>query len=328
MSILDKNGLQILLVIDDKNILKGILTDGDIRRHLLKNRSMDIAVEEIANANFFAITENQIEKLDILFIQKSLRHIPITNSKGVLKSLALKSVFPNQERYSSIPVVIMAGGKGSRLAPLTRIIPKALIPIGEKTMIEKIMEGFYKQNFTDFKIITNYKKKLIKSYLVESNLPYDISFLEEDKDLGTVGGIKLFESELPDYFLLNNCDVLADINHHDLIENHLKTQSDLTILGVRRTTNIQYGVLDLDEDSLLLSVNEKPKYTHIINAGVYVFNKSILNLIPEHKEFNMDQLINKLLVKEKKISAFIIDDGWFDIGEFDEYRKLLSHIIE
>ena len=144
MSALDKNGLQILLIVDDKNNLSGVLTDGDIRRHLLKDSSMDIAIEKIANNDFFSVSEEEIDNIDILFIQKGLRHIPITSPTGQLKSLALKSITNNQGLHSDVPVLIMAGGKGSRLAPLTRIIPKALVPIGEQTMIEKIMDGFFK----------------------------------------------------------------------------------------------------------------------------------------------------------------------------------------
>ena len=226
------------------------------------------------------------------------------------------------------PIIIMAGGKGSRLAPLTRIIPKALIPIGEQTMIEKIMEGFHEQNFKEFKIITNHKKKLIKSYLDETNLPYEISYLEEDKFLGTIGGIKLFESQLPDCFLLTNCDVITDLNYHEFINNHIKTSADLSILGVKKTTNIQYGVLDLDASSQLKSVTEKPKYTHVINAGIYILSKNVLDFIPKGDEFNMDQLINTLLDNNKKITSYVIEDGWFDIGQFDEYRKLLQNVID
>tara|TARA_B100001939_G_scaffold347623_1_gene369828 strand:- start:1357 stop:2403 length:1047 start_codon:yes stop_codon:yes gene_type:complete len=327
MSHLDKNGIQVLLLIDDGNKLVGVITDGDIRRHLLSDSSLETKAQEIANKEYFSIKEDQIDNLEILFAQKSIRHIPIINKSGILTSLALKAELEHKGFHASVPIVIMAGGKGTRLAPLTKIIPKALVPVGEQTMIEKIMEQFYKQSFEDFKVVANYKKRLVKSYLDEIQVPYSIEIFEEEKYLGTAGGLKLFKDNLPEYFVMSNCDVIAELNYHDFIQSHIDSKSDLSILGVKVNTKMKYGVLNLDSNERLKSVEEKPEFSHIINAGIYVFTRDVLDQINK-EACDMDELITILLEKEKRISTYVIDDGWFDIGEFDEYKKLLQYVGE
>ena len=210
LEILDRTGKQVLLVTDSNNKLSGILTDGDVRRHLLKNGKMTALIKDVMNMNYKFLPEEDIDKLEMLYEGSGYHHIPILDAKGFV----IKLYTDNKDRIkvnnkNEIPVVIMAGGRGTRLDPLTRIIPKPLIPVGDITMIEKIMLSFYEQGFYKFHLIVNHKKDLIITYLNGLELPYQIKFIEEKKFLGTAGGLKLLEGMIEGLFLLTNCDVLS-----------------------------------------------------------------------------------------------------------------------
>lgn len=327
LQLLDQNGMQILLVTDGGRALCGTVTDGDIRRHILGNKSLDVQLCEIMNINFsFLSVEHEYEAEDVLRAAK-FNHLPIIDQDGCVVRLVISFDHDNTTRFKSdIPVVIMAGGKGTRLSPLTKIIPKPLVPVGDVTMIEKIMENFSEAGFHRFIIVVNHKKELIKSYLNEVGLPYEISFVDEEEYFGTVGGLRLIRDKLSgSQFVLSNCDIVAMLNYASLLDWHKNHNAKMTILGVQKRIDIPYGVVKIDDGKYVNNVHEKPYMSHVIMSGIYVLDSSILDYIPEDGSYDMDKLIEKLLSSGEAVTCFPIEDGWFDMGQLEEYKNLLSH---
>tara|TARA_X000000368_G_scaffold70344_2_gene51019 strand:- start:4983 stop:6035 length:1053 start_codon:yes stop_codon:yes gene_type:complete len=324
---LNNGGIQALLVINEDDTFAGIITDGDIRRHLLKDGNLDTSIGSIIKGDStVAMTEDE-NQLNELFQSNKINHIPVLDKKNQIICLAMRADLNNKNtKNTNSSVVVMAGGKGSRLAPLTNIIPKPLIPIGYSTIVEKIFDSFQNQGFNDFKLIVNYKKELIRSYFNELEHSYNLEFLEESKFLGTIGGIKEFSNKLTDNFVVTNCDVVTDINYHKFFEHHIKKDAYISILGLKKSTKVPYGVLELDNESNVEGIKEKPKQTHTIMTGIYIINKKALDFIPSQVEFGMDELIETLISNNKVVTSFVIKDGWYDMGQFSEYKKLLMHI--
>ncbi len=326
LEVLDREGLQIILIVDDKNKLIGTITDGDVRRHILRGHELDVPVSEIMNRNFTSLAEERFDEAISILKSAEFNHIPIIDNHG-----SVTKVITNQEKNitvsdkKNVPVVIMAGGKGTRLSPLTKIIPKPLIPVGDVTMLEKIMSNFYDQGFGKFYIIVNYKKELIKSYIAELDHPYEIIFIEESEYYGTAGGLRALNNIINGAFILTNCDILTEVNYQSFINWHCEHNASLTVLGVRKQIDIPYGVISVDKDSLITSIKEKPSFHHVIVSGVYILNSKELANIPAGKRYDMDKMINDLLTRNENITCFPIEKGWFDMGQFKEYRTLLKH---
>ncbi len=326
LRVLDQGGQRILLVCDSNRRLEGVLTDGDFRRHLLSNKSLEISIFDIMNRDFISLGINERSKAHDILETSCLDHIPILDESGcVVELVTVAGFFKKNKNEFKNSVVIMAGGKGTRLSPLTKIIPKPLVPVGDKTMIEMIMDEFKRSGFKDFKVIVNYKKELIKSYFQENGLVEEVDFIDEEKFLGTAGGLRLLSGVIEDTFILSNCDVAAQINYLNLMDWHKEHAADLTILGVRKSFDVPYGVVNIDSDHYVTHVTEKPNYDFTIMSGIYVLEPSIFEYIPDNEFFGMDDLISSMISGGKRVSCYPIEDGWFDVGEFDEYKKLLKH---
>jgi NDP-sugar pyrophosphorylase family protein len=224
--------------------------------------------------------------------------------------------------------VIMAGGKGTRLSPLSSILPKPLMPVGDQTMIEKIMDNFITHGFHDFKVIVNFKREMIKSYFAEADQKYTIEFIDEQEFLGTAGGLRLLHKVLDKPFVLTNCDIVAELNYKALLDWHREHKAQLTIVGVRKRMDIPYGVIKIDENYCVDCIEEKPFFNYLIVSGVYIIDPVVIDIIPKDGPLDMDVLIRLLIEKKMTIACYPIEKGWFDIGQFEEYRKLLKHFGE
>jgi dTDP-glucose pyrophosphorylase len=326
LKILDQNGVQILLVVNSEKVLIGLITDGDIRRHILQKGNLDVNVIEIANTDYFYLNSTNVNNAKEFFKkQNSISHIPIIDDNCHINALIVKDDIKEVDNNNSqIPVVIMAGGKGTRLLPLTKIIPKPLVPIGSETMLEKIINNLNGSGFNKFNVIINYKKELIKSYMNEVDYSYELDFIEESEYYGTVGGLTLLKGKIEGDFILSNCDIISFLNYSALLDWHKSHNAELTVLGVRKRTDIPYGVLEVDSESYVTKIIEKPHLHNIIVSGIYVVNSSVLDEIPKDRSFGMDELITKLTSQGKKVTCYPIDDGWHDIGQFSEYREFLK----
>jgi NDP-sugar pyrophosphorylase family protein len=225
----------------------------------------------------------------------------------------------------NLPVVIMAGGQGNRLKPLTNILPKPLIPIGEKTIIEQIMDKFCDAGCNTFFLSVNYKAEMIKYYFstLENNV-YKISYLEEDKPLGTAGSLHLLKGKINSTFFVSNCDILIDQEVSDIYEYHKAARNEITLVAALKNYSIPYGILETTREGLLQSITEKPELTFKINTGLYILEPHLINEIPENEFYHITSLIGKLQKEKRKVGVFPVSEkSWRDIGDWDVYEKLL-----
>ena len=327
---MDKAALQVLIVVDDEDKLLGIITDGDARRAIMNGIDFKEPVSSIMTKNPIAMPYSD-DKNEALKLMKKyvLRHIPVIDKENKVIGLVLWRDFLNDGKvaYSSKDtlVVIMAGGEGARLDPFTKILPKPLIPVGEKPIIELIMDNFRKHGFNKFLISLNYRAEMIKMYFSENPNNYQIDYVQEKKFLGTVGSLSLIKSKLRDTFILSNCDIIIDANFDSLLSYHKENKNKVTILAVMRHIRIPYGVLKMqnaDLDELI----EKPEYHFIVNSGIYALEPNIIDLIPENEPMDMPDLL--LLAKKKgfKIQVYPMSCSWFDVGEWEEYKKAMEYM--
>jgi len=321
-----------LVVIGKKDKVIGILSDGDIRRAILKKKHLKSKISSIFNKRFFFFKENNFlpEKAKQIMIEKNIFFSPILNAKRKLIDIItidkkdLKKINNKSfEKENKIPVVIMAGGLGTRLKPFTNVLPKPLIPVGNKTVIESIIDKFSNYKIQNFIVTLNYKSKIIKSFFKEINLNQKISFYEEKKPLGTIGALSGLTKKLKGDFFLANSDSIIDIDMNDLIEFHKNNKNDFTIAAAIKKYQIPYGSCNIDRKGNLKSIIEKPRYDLLVNTGFYIMNSRVLKFIKKNKKMDVDEFINLLLKKKKKIKIYPISEmNWQDVGQWDEYNKL------
>jgi dTDP-glucose pyrophosphorylase len=328
LKVMDSNGYQIVLVTDVTGFLLGLVTDGDMRRTIMRSVSLNDCVDTIMNRDFsFVTVGTDRECIKEIFSTKRINHLAVLNSDGIVCGMLLRGdvAFRGEKVCSSLDnmVVVMAGGKGSRLDPLTKILPKPMIPLGEKPVLEHIMERFHAQGFSNFVLSVNYKKEIIKLYfneLIGKN--YQVSFIEENQPLGTAGSLSLLTDEIIDTVVVTNCDIIIETDYRDILKFHHSHGNDLTIVGSLKHIKVPYGVINL-KNSIFECIEEKPEYDVLINTGLYYLEPGLLSLIPNEQVFDMPDLILKAQLQGKKIGVYPIYNCWHDVGQWDEYRKTL-----
>jgi dTDP-glucose pyrophosphorylase len=328
---IDETALQVLLVIDEKEKLLGVITDGDIRRAIIKGISFETPIKNIMSENPVTIKIGDSKDRALFLMKKNdIRHIPVIDENCKVIDIYLwkdflkngEIVFPKKNNK----VIIMAGGKGTRLDPFTKILPKPLIPINEKPVIEVIMDTFKKYGFYEFYISLNYKSEMIKYYFAENPNDYKIEFIEENDYLGTIGALSLIKSRIKNTIIISNCDVVIDVNYDELLKYHRKNENDITILGISRHVNIPYGILNMKSGCAdFEKIVEKPDYHFIVNSGIYVFEPKIIDLIPANQKIDAPSLISTAKEKGYKVQVYPMSCSWFDIGQWGEYRKTIEY---
>jgi len=320
-----------LFVVDDTKALLGALSDGDIRKWILKGGELEGNVESICNKKPKFVKQGyKIEKVKKLMLDKKIACVPVVNEfKEVVDVLiwdeVLGSKVSRHKEKLQIPAVIMAGGKGARLDPFTKILPKPLIPIGGKPIIEIIMDKLSEFGINDFYVTINHKAKMIKSYFEEMNTKYNITYIEEENPLGTSGGLKHFQKKLKGSMLVTNCDIIIESDYSEIMSYHDENQYDLTLVVSCRHYVIPYGVCAIENGGTLKSISEKPEYDLLVNTGMYFVKNTILHLIPDNQHFNITDLINKAQEHRFKIGVFPINEkSWIDIGQWEEYHKAIK----
>lgn len=329
-------GKKCLVVIDNKNKLIGTLSDGDLRKAILRDISLNEKVTNLINTKPIYFEETKYDKKTIkdTLLKFLIDTIPIVDKNKIVKKIIHWEDFFDKNKKTSllknnnkIPVIIMAGGKGTRLEPFTHVLPKPLIPVNGETIIERIMENFMKQGMYQFKFLINYKSLILKAYLKELKTKFKIDFIEEKNQLGTAGGIFLLKNKIKDNFVLSNCDIIVNCDYNDLIEYHMLNKNILTIVIATKQYAVPYGNCVLKKDGTLKKIDEKPKFDFLINTGLYIINKKVLNFIKKNRSLNMDQLILTLLKRKIKVGVFPIHESqWTDIGEWSEYKKALEKL--
>ncbi|WGS66036.1 sugar phosphate nucleotidyltransferase [Marinitoga aeolica] len=321
---LNKSPYKILFVLEGNKII-GTITDGDIRRYLFnkKNNISEIKAFNIMNTNFKYIYEKEYKSFSIKdYLRYNVEYLPVVNEKmEIIKIINIPINFQELTNLKT-KVLIMAGGKGTRLYPLTRVIPKPLVPYKDKTIIEQIMEQFINSGFDEFILSVNYKKDLIKNYF--SDLKYNIEYIEEKDFLGTAGSIAYLKfHNITKPFFIANCDVLLDVDFKEVLEYHKSEKADITIISAKETVDIAYGVLEFDENNNFKEISEKPNYEFYVNTGIYVLNPNIIDLISLNEKIDMPELLERALKNNKKIKVYKSDKKMIDIGQWDYYKKFL-----
>ena len=329
---LNQAGEKCLVVADGSNFLIGTLSDGDLRKAILKGVSLSASIEGFYQKKpiFFESGSYKLEEVKKIFIDQKLDIIPIVDSEcRVVDVLAWNKLFKNKEKGSSnqldVPVVIMAGGRGSRMEPFTKILPKPLVPINEQPVIEHIIDHFTKIGCSEFYITVNYKGRLLKAYFEELQPDYGVNFVEEKKPLGTAGSLRALQNCFDKPFFVTNCDVIVNTDYSNIYEFHLTGGYSVTLVASTKEFIIPYGTCELNTDGYLSHINEKPKYDFMVNTGLYVLNPEVLANIPGKKFYHMTQLIEKVKNQGFKVGVFPIDeDSWIDVGQWTEYKKTIE----
>ena len=227
------------------------------------------------------------------------------------------------DSLKDIPLVIMAGGKGTRLYPYTRILPKPLMPIGEETITERIISSFTRYGCRKVIMILNYKSNMIKSYMDEIEKNYDIEFVEEDEFLGTGGGLSLIRDRIDSRFFLSNCDILIDTDFSSIVRNHVAAENKITFVCSMKNVVIPYGVVKTDDDGYITEMKEKPDYSFMVNTGLYLMEPEVINSIEDGEFIHLPDLAGRLIRNGEKVGAYPVSErSWMDMGQFSEMEDM------
>ena len=334
MKALNNTAEKCLLVVDGDKKFLGTLTDGDLRRSILNSADFDDSIKGSYCSEPTILIDGKFTKQETIeiMISKKLDLLPILNDKKqVVDYITSDQIFGNNESQKkkslAVPVVIMAGGKGTRLEPFTKVLPKPLVPIHEKPVIEHIIDRFTDAGVHEFILTVNYKALIMKAFFEELNPDYSIDILEEQEPLGTAGSMKFLVDKIYKPFIVTNCDIIIKTNYLDLYEYHQKNNYDITLVASMKNFTIPYGTCELNGEGHLKQINEKPEYNFLVNTGLYILSPDILHLIPEGKLYHITQLIDDAMKNGKRVGVFPVDDdAWIDVGQWAEYQKALEKL--
>ena len=330
MKMMDELKVKTLFVMNNEHF-EGIVTLGDIQRAIINNIAIKATISHVLDKKKVYGYQSESEEA----IKEKMRRMraevmPIVDSQGELvdvwfwNDLFKKTDLTEREKIN-LPVVIMAGGKGTRLKPITNVIPKPLVPIGDKTILETILDQFEEIGCTKFYMSVNYKADIMKYYLSQLDHKYDIEFFQEDKPLGTIGSVSLLKGKINTPFFVSNCDSINEQDYRDVYDYHVQNHNDLTIVTMVKSFKIPYGVIETGEDGLMVSLSEKPELTYQVNTGVYILNPSCIDEIPENEFFHITHLMDKIKARGGRVGCFPVSEhAWKDMGEWPEYLKMID----
>ena len=320
-----------LLIVANGDYYQGMVSIGDVQRAIIKGISLDTAIEPILRQKTTVATiHDDMDAVKDIIRQQKIEFMPILDDDGhVVDVIFWKDLFHNQlsdtRAKIELPVVIMAGGKGTRLKPITNVIPKPLIPVGDKTILEEIMDQFESIGTKKFYMSVNYKADMMEYYLSQLDHKYDIEFFMEDKPLGTIGSVALLKGKISTPFFVSNCDILIDQDYRDVYEYHQNNHNDITIVTAVKSFRIPYGVIETGEAGLMTGLKEKPEQTYMINTGVYILNPELIDEIPEGEFFHITHLMEKVKARGGRVGCFpVSENAWRDMGEWPEYLKMIK----
>jgi len=331
IKVLDGGGIGFIVIVDIDNTVIGVVTDGDLRRAILSGVDLSCGVLEVANRNFVYIDIGYEEaEVENILRNTLIKHIPVLAKGRLVNIITEESFFKLKvgktvvEKQINCPVVIMAGGNGTRLDPFTRILPKPLIPIGNKAMIEVIMDEYSKFGVSKFYVSVFHKEKMMRAYF-DNDFPYEIEFLTEDEPLGTAGALKYLDHKIESPFFVSNCDIIIKDDYRHILEFHLHGNYALTLVGSMQHHSIPYGVCEIENGGELKRITEKPHYDFLVNTGMYLLNPDVLSFIPQNEFFHITDLISVLLHKGISVGVYPVSEkSYIDVGEWGEYKKALK----
>ena len=321
MKIIDESSKQIAIVVDENNKLLGTISDGDIRRALLKNIPLTESVKEIyfKTPTVASINDSREEIINICKVKK-IHQIPIVDSKGNLVGLEILDELISKEKKLN-KVILMVGGLGTRLQPLTENIPKPMLEVGNKPILQTIVEKFAEYGYLNIVMCINYKSHVIKDYFGDgTEFGVNIEYVSEKDRMGTAGALSLLKDKPQESFFVMNGDLLTNVNFEHLHDFHTSNNSIGTMCVRDYDFQVPFGVVSI-KDTKILSIDEKPKHKFFVNAGIYMFDPEILEYIPKNEFYDMPTLFKKLIDKNKKVISFPLREYWLDVGRIEEYEK-------
>lgn len=329
MGMIDTNARGILFIADDNNVLLGCVTDGDIRRWILKTGELSTSVNHVMNKSPKYLYVEQKNKAYSMMRKKTITAVPILNNEMQIVDIVVLNEEDRvtegktKKSLSQVPVIIMAGGKGTRLYPYTKILPKPLIPIGETPIVERIIDCYLEYGVKKFFMSVNYKKSMIKSYFNDISTDYEIKYVEEDKPLGTCGSIKLIENKFVEPLFVANCDALILADYADIYDYHVDSGNMITVVSALKNITIPYGVIHSTQNGELVDIEEKPKLSYCINTGMYIINPDVIEMIPDDEVFHMTDLVKKVMNQGGKVGTYpVSEDSFLDMGELSEMKRM------
>lgn len=324
LRVIDQSVTQVALVVDSNDCLIGTVTDGDIRRGLLQGLSLDDTVDRVTNVHPITVNVNEdAYTIQRIMMDRSVNQIPLLDDHGRVVSLELLKEYLKVSKYDNL-VVIMAGGMGTRLKPLTESCPKPLLRIGGKPILEIILESFKSQGFTKFFIAVNYRSEMIEDYFGNGTLlGLEIKYLREQSMLGTAGALRLLQETPSKPMIVMNGDLLTKVNFRHLLDYHAEFNAKATICVREYDVEVPFGIVEV-QDNRLVALQEKPIQKFFVNAGIYVINPEIIDTIPSGVNYDMTTLFEQLVSRKELPAVFPIREYWLDIGQIDDYRRAME----
>lgn len=324
MKKLNETGKKILFIAPNYK-LEAVLTDSDVRRHIIHDGSLTAKVSEMANYNFVSLNISKRYDATDVMIKNSISALPLLDNEGSICDV----VFFDETTVTGVkkldlPVVIMAGGLGTRLYPYTKILPKPLIPVGDKPIIEHIIDHFKAFGCDDFKLVVNHKKNMIKAYFNEmTEKNYDVSYVEEETFLGTGGGLSLLKGKINTPFFLTNCDVLIEADYNDIVKFHNKNQNLITVVCALKHVTIPYGVFNMKENGEIDTITEKPTMNFLTNTGMYLVDNRIIDELENNKVIGFPDIMDKYRKAGFKVGVYpVAEENWMDMGQLEELENM------
>lgn len=313
-----------VIYVTNEGKLTASISDGDVRRYALQAGDVSLSLKYICNYDPTFLIKYEKEKVDEIFGRSEVYSIPIINyNKEVVEIIFRDGRRLRRKQVIGSPVVMMAGGKGTRLYPYTQILPKALIPVGDLPISERIINSFVEFGCEQFYLVVNHKKNMIRAYFDNMQKEYELLYIEEDKPLGTGGGLYLLEGQICRDFFLVNCDVIIDADYGEIYSYHQKEDNFITIVAAKYRYIVPYGVVLCDESNNCTEIHEKPRLDYLINTGMYVVSRELLELMPHNKEIAFPDLIESFRREGKKIGVYVIEESaYMDMGQLEEMEQM------
>lgn len=324
MQRIDANAGGVLFLTDPEDHLFGCITDGDIRRYLLAGGKMEDGVSAAANRSPKAA--RSLGEAKQLYHKKNYVAIPILGAdKEILDIYTGRGLHAGDFPRDSlrVPVVINAGGRGTRLDPFTRVLPKPLIPVGDYPIIELIMKEYQTYDCNDFHIIVNYKRDLMKAYFHDSTNDYRITWYDEDEPLGTGGGLSLLKGKMHGTFFFANCDALLTANYSRMLQFHRDHQNAITMICAYKNLTIPYGIVEMGVNGKIEGMKEKPMYSFLTNTGIYIVEPYVVEEMEDNQAIGFPDIVEQQRLKGRNVAVFpVSENDWMDMGQLSELEKM------
>lgn len=326
---LDRSGKKVLFVVRDGRLVAAF-SDGDIRRHILRGGALDATVRSVANYKPLYLRVGEEGKARAFMRQKVIQALPILDEGDhILRILfADEAIQLQTQSLAGVPVVINAGGKGTRLYPYTKILPKPLIPIGEVPVAEHILNRFYAMGCTQFYMILNEKRNMIKAYFGEMEKPYALTFIDEEAPLGTGGGLSLLKGKLRNTFVFANCDTIIDKDFGKILQTHKTSGNLITMIVALKHFDIPYGVIEAGDNGSIAGFSEKPQISFLTNTGCYIVEPAVVEGMTPGEAVSFPAVVERYRAQGLPVGIFPIgEQAWLDMGQLDSMEEMKRRLL-